>query len=670
MIFCLVAVFSVPAFAAGVTTAVIISAENLFQEYRGHVIGIALLIVFQAGMILWLLVLHRRRRNAEETSKTNEDRYRNVVETQTELICRFLPDTTLTFVNEAYCRHFLKSREELIGTKFIVLIPEHARPAALDHFASLIQNARSETHEHEVVLPNGERGWHQWTNRVISENGHRTELQGVGRDITQQKRAEEKLRLSESRFRIMADSAPVMIWIAEADRRYSYVNQGWLNFTGRAFEEELSSGWTSGLYRDDYRRCMDTYEAAFERREAFRMEFRLRGANGDYHWVYDNGTPRFSSDGEFLGYIGSCVDITDRKEAEEALQIAHEEVNRLKNQLEEDNIYLQEEIKLAHNVDEIIGESNAIKYVLFKSEQVAETNSTVLILGETGTGKELVARAIHSQSLRKDRPLVKVNCAALSATLIESELFGHEKGAFTGASARKRGRFELADGATIFLDEIGELPLELQPKLLRIIQEGEFERLGSSKTITVDVRIIAATNRNMKAEIENGKFREDLWYRLNVFPITVPPLRQRMEDLAPMVEHFVSTRSKKLGKEIHSISAASLKSLQSYSWPGNVRELENVIERAVINCSSPVLHISEHFGQSTAEEMLQDERTLEEIEKEYITRILHQTSWRIEGPNGAARILGLNPSTLRTRMMKLGIQRNYRGLAERAAKAF
>jgi formate hydrogenlyase transcriptional activator len=461
-----------------------------------------------------------------------------------------------------------------------------------------------------------------------------------------------------------------MIWIAEADRRYSFVNQGWLNFTGRTLEEELSSGWTRGLHRDDYREVLDTYEAAFERKEPFRMEFRLRQANGDYRWVYDHGSPRFSSDGQFLGYIGSCVDITDRKQSEEELRIAHEEVNRLKNQLQEDNIYLQEEIKLAHNVDEIIGESNAIKYVLFKIEQVATTNSTVLILGETGTGKELVARAIHSQSLRKDRPLIKVNCAALSATLIESELFGHEKGAFTGASGRKRGRFELADGATIFLDEIGELPLELQPKLLRIIQEGEFERLGSSKTIKVDVRIIAATNRNMKAEIENGKFREDLWYRLNVFPITVPPLRQRMEDVPLMVEHFASTTSKKLGKDIQSISAATLKSFQAYAWPGNVRELENVIERGVINCSSPVLHIAEHFNHSTAETVLQHERTLEEVEKEHITRVLQKTSWRIEGPNGAARILGLNPSTLRTRMMKLGIHRHFHGAADRAAKAF
>lgn len=330
----------------------------------------------------------------------------------------------------------------------------------------------------------------------------------------------------------------------------------------------------------------------------------------------------------------------------------------LKNQLQEENIYLREEVKLDHHVDEIIGQSNSIKYVLFKIGQVCETDSTVLILGETGTGKELVARAIHSHSLRKDRPLVKVNCAALSASLIESELFGHEKGAFTGASARKIGRFELADGATLFLDEIGELPLELQAKLLRVIQEGEFERLGSSRTVKVDVRIIAATNRNLKAEIEKGLFREDLWYRLNVFPITVPPLRQRREDIPAMIEHFVNGLSKKLGKPISSISSATLNKLKEHSWPGNVRELANVIERAVINSQGTVLHIVDQFEQPDTEELSDSARTLEQVEKEYIISVLNDTGWRIEGPYGAAKVLGLNPSTLRTRMIKLKIQKS------------
>ncbi len=636
---------------------------TFWEQYKWRVAGAISLIILQALLIVGLLINRARRRRAEAASQASELRHRNVVETQTELICRFKPDTTLTFVNDAYCRHFGKTREELIGTKYADLIPEHARGAALMYITSLIENQRAEMYEHEVVLPNGVRGWQQWVDHVVTgTNGHGIELQGIGRDITEKHRAEEELRLSETRFRYMADTAPVMIWITDTNMQCTFFNQRALDFTGRSMEELLGDGWGEGVPEEDYQKCVDIYTAAGERKEPFVMEYRMRHADGELHWVYDTGIPRFASDGEFIGYIGSSVDITDRKTAEEAVQIAHEEVQKLKNQLQEENIYLQEEIKLAHNVDEIIGESNAIKYVLFKIEQVSATDSTVLILGETGTGKELVARAIHSQSLRRDRPLVKVNCAALSASLIESELFGHEKGAFTGASARKMGRFELADGATIFLDEVGELPLELQPKLLRVIQEGEFERLGSSKTMKVDVRIIAATNRNMKVEVEQGRFREDLWYRLNVFPITVPPLRQRTEDIPPMVEYFVQTRSKKLGKGINSIPAATLKRLQGYSWPGNVRELENVIERGVINSTSPVLNILDQLAQAAPAE-LQKNQTLEQIEREYITGVLDQTLWRVEGAAGAAKILGLNPSTLRTRMMKLGIQKSLRKAA-------
>ena len=259
--------------------------------------------------------------------------------------------------------------------------------------------------------------------------------------------------------------------------------------------------------------------------------------------------------------------------------------------------------------------------MLFKIEQVAPTDTTVLITGETGTGKELVAHAIHSASSRRDRSLVKVNCAALSPTLIESELFGHEKGAFTGATARKIGRFELANEATIFLDEIGELPLELQAKLLRVIQEGEFERLGSSKTVKVDARIIAATNRNMKIAVEQGAFREDLWYRLNVFPITVPPLRDRKEDIPSLVEHFVKRFSQKVGRRISSIPPASMRILQDYTWPGNVRELANVLERAVINTNGTVLRVVDHFEKAQVE-LPQTNKTLEEMEKEYIIKQL------------------------------------------------
>ncbi len=259
--------------------------------------------------------------------------------------------------------------------------------------------------------------------------------------------------------------------------------------------------------------------------------------------------------------------------------------------MEAERAYLQDEIKLEYNFENIIGQSDGLKYVLYKVEQIAGSNTTVLILGETGTGKELVARAIHGLSLRKNRSLVKVNCATLPTSLIESELFGHEKGAFTGSGSRRLGRFEVADGTTLFLDEIGELPLELQAKLLRVIQDGEFERLGSSQTLKVDTRIIAATNRNLEEEVRKGSFREDLWYRLNVFPITVPPLRDRLDDIAPLVNFYVQKIGKRLGKSIQIVPAGVMHALQDYHWPGNVRELENVLERAVINTSGPKLRL-------------------------------------------------------------------------------
>ncbi|HPJ66268.1 MAG TPA: sigma 54-interacting transcriptional regulator [Desulfobacteraceae bacterium] len=346
-----------------------------------------------------------------------------------------------------------------------------------------------------------------------------------------------------------------------------------------------------------------------------------------------------------------------REEAEKGKQTAEAaffEIEKLKDQLEAERAYLQEEIKLQYNHENIIGQSDAIKYVLYKVEQIAPSNTIVLVLGETGTGKELVARAIHGLSSRKDRALVKVNCATLPSNLIESELFGHEKGAFTGAHSRHLGRFEVADGATLFLDEIGELPMELQPKLLRVVQDGEFERLGSSHTIKIDVRIIAATNRNLEEEVRRGRFRDDLWYRLNIFPVTVPPLRDRLDDIPLLVEFYVKKISRRMGKSIEFIPTSVMNALQSYHWPGNVRELENVLERAVINSSGPKLHLVDELKKQQ-KDLSTTQKTLEAVEHDHIVQILEQTHGKVSGKNGAAEILGLNRSTLRARMRKLGI---------------
>jgi chemotaxis protein methyltransferase CheR len=351
--------------------------------------------------------------------------------------------------------------------------------------------------------------------------------------------------------------------------------------------------------------------------------------------------------------------VTEREEAEKKKQIAENalsEIKKLKEQLEAERSYLQEEIKLEYNHTKIIGQSDGLKYVLYKVGQIASSDTTVLILGETGTGKELIARAIHDLSLRKNRPLVKVNCATLPANLIESELFGHEKGAFTGSLSKHLGRFEVADGGTLFLDEIGELPLELQAKLLRVVQDGEFERVGSSRTIKVDTRIIAATNRNLEEEVRKGRFREDLWYRLNIFPITVPPLRDRLDDIPFLVDFYVQKIAKRMGKSIEIISVSVMNALQQYHWPGNVRELENVLERAVINSSGSKLHLVDEL-KKPPQDFCSSPKTLAAVERDHILQVLEQSKWKISGKNSAAEILGLDRSTLRARMNKLNIQK-------------
>jgi len=344
----------------------------------------------------------------------------------------------------------------------------------------------------------------------------------------------------------------------------------------------------------------------------------------------------------------------DRKHKEQKLQNALSEIKKLKDQLQQENIYLRQEIELQHKHDEIVGKSKTIKYVLSQAEQVAETNSTVLILGETGTGKELLARAIHNLSPRKDRPMIKVNCATLPATLIESELFGRGKGAYTGALSSQIGRFEMADGSTIFLDEISEMSLELQAKLLRVLQEGEFERLGDPRTINVNVRVIASTNRNLAKRIEQGSFREDLYYRLNVFPITIPPLRERKEDIPLLVWRFTKQFNTIMGKKIDHIGNKDMDALKCYQWPGNIRELKNIIERAMIPCQDSTLRI--HLPGPTESKASQT-TVLADIEKRHIVNTLNSTNWRVGGKNGAAEILGLKRTTLLTKMKKLNIQR-------------
>ncbi|MFH7320545.1 sigma-54 interaction domain-containing protein [Desulfurivibrio sp. D14AmB] len=383
-----------------------------------------------------------------------------------------------------------------------------------------------------------------------------------------------------------------------------------------------------------------------------RAEDALQKAYGQLERMVEKRTQALVGANEQL-----LLEIEEHKATEASLRKANVEIKQLSDRLLAENIHIQREISRGSDFGDIIGKSDAISYVFFRVEQVAPQNATVLLLGETGTGKGLIARAIHSRSARKNRPMITVNCTALPENLIESELFGREKGAFTGANAQQMGRFELANGGTIFLDEIGEMAMPLQCKLLRVIQDGEFERLGSPHTIKVDVRIIAASNRKLEEEIRAGRFRGDLFYRLSVFPITIPPLRQRREDIPILVQYFVAKYNKKIGKEIDTVSKETMNALQEYQWPGNVRELENVIERAIITSHGPELQVLDRFDTFQDQGGRHEAQALADLERNHILKVLGETGWRIEGKKGAAIILGLNSSTLRARMRKYGLRR-------------
>jgi PAS domain S-box-containing protein len=467
-------------------------------------------------------------------------------------------------------------------------------------------------------------------------------------------------RRAEAKYRTVADFTYDWEYWANLDDSLEYISPSCERISGYKIQDFIANpSFFKEIIVPEDREVWDRHYHDSRREPKPReIQFRIQTRDGQTRWIEHNCQPVIDRQGSLQGFRASNRDITSRKLSEVDLRRAYTEIEKLKNRLEAETAYLQEEIKLEHNFESIVGNSAALKYVLYKVEQVAAADTTVLILGESGTGKELIARAIHNNSPRSVRPLVKVNCATLPAHLIESELFGHEPGAFTGAQTRQLGRFEVADGTSIFLDEIGELPLDLQIKLLRVLEHGEFERLGSSRTIKVDVRVVAATNRDLEEGVSKGRFRQDLFYRLNVFPITVPPLRLRAEDIALLALFFVEKASKRLGKSIEQIPGSVVQKLKDYSWPGNVRELENVIEPAVISSSGPKLRLADNLaGPTPNQQQPSPLKSLQENEKDHILRVLQSTSWRIDGAKGAALILDLNPSTLRSRMRKLGIQK-------------
>jgi len=419
--------------------------------------------------------------------------------------------------------------------------------------------------------------------------------------------------------------------------------------------EEMKDKFIGDLYNDeDMKRVMNVVEKVIEDGREHQVEYDFINKSGEIvPFYYGSGKLMEIGDEQYI--VGQSINISEIKKAQEKIASQLEEIIDLKNQLEVENIYLRQELLVIDSHSKIIGNSDILKHLFYRIEQVALLDTTVLLEGETGTGKELFAKDIHKKSTRSNKPLITVNCAALPASLIESELFGHERGAFTGALQKQIGRFELANGGTLFLDEIGEIPFELQVKLLRVLQEGEFERIGNPKTLTTDVRIIAATNRNLEEEIKRGRFRKDLFYRLSVYPITISPLRDRPDDIPHLVEHFVKRFNQKFRKNITRIPTKTIDQLKLYNWPGNIRELENIIERSMILSTTSTLKVEKL--KSIDKPSKEKFQRLEDYERDYIINVLDHTMWRINGSKGAASILDMHPETLRSRMRKLGIKR-------------
>ncbi|HTL59889.1 MAG TPA: sigma 54-interacting transcriptional regulator [Candidatus Limnocylindrales bacterium] len=480
------------------------------------------------------------------------------------------------------------------------------------------------------------------------------------------RRAERELWENQEFMELSISAGELGLWARDMEHDDLWTNPRLRSLFGFGPNDVLCLQDLIGrIHPHDRDRVIVEVERAQRTGVSFEGEFRVLLPEGGERWVAARGRAVDESGrhGMRKRRVGVMFDVTERKQAEQNLHAALVEIRRLKEQLEEENLYLKEEISEVKGFEEIVGQSDALKYVLTRVEQVAKTDATVLLQGETGVGKELFARAIHDRSSRSDGPYIKVNCATLPEALVESELFGHERGAFTGAERQRKGRFELADGGTILLDEAGELPAGTQAKLLRVLQEGEFERVGGSNTIKVRVRVIAATNRKLHDEVSAGRFRQDLFYRLNVYPITIPPLSQRREDIPLLVRHYARQLGERLGKTISEVPAQVMRAFTEYNWPGNIRELQNVIERAVIVSLDGVLRLPEPLIQATnatlSEVKTSNESSsissLNEAEREHILRALEATGWRINGPNGAAAMLKLHPSTLRFRMKKLGL---------------
>jgi PAS domain S-box-containing protein len=588
-----------------------------------------------------------------------EQRWRAVMQNISLLVAGSDIEGNIDYVNHYCCRVLGYTADELLGKPAIELVPENDR----SELKQRQQNARKGQIRPRVIrnmlTKEGRLRQVVWFHVVLRDAEDRIKgTLSIGEDVTELRIAQKALEDEKERMDIVLSTLDTGLALIDSD-----LNVLWVNETLRKmFPEGVPIGEKCYVIAENRTLPCEDCGAV----HAF--------ADGGVHvmerynvvidkWVKIVSLPIRDESGKVVQVLEATTDITERKQTEEARNRYLSEIEALKAQLEEENIYLREEIEAREGFKEIVGQSNAILYVIEKIRQVAETDATVLIQGETGVGKELVARAIHRTSKRATRPFIKMNCAALPVGLAEAELFGHEAGAFTGADRLRKGRFELADGGTIFLDEVSELPPDVQAKLLRVLQDGQFERVGSAHPLKADVRVIAATNRTLSEAVADGAFRSDLFYRLNVYPVTIPPLRDRRDDIPLLVNHFVPEIAARIGKSVDQIPQKVLEKLTAYDWPGNVRELANILERAVITSPDSVIRLPEEVAQTPMENgdktgtatQLVD---LQSVERQHILSVLNAVNGRISGPKGAAKILGLNPSTLRFRMKKLGISKN------------
>jgi formate hydrogenlyase transcriptional activator len=534
------------------------------------------------------------------------------------------------------------------------LVLQRTHPEDKDFVRRVIDRSAREGNdfdiEHRLLMPDQRIKYLHIIAHRRTDNSENLEFIGAVRDVTAAKTAQRKLKQDEAELRQLINFVPEHVLVMQADGRRLYENQAMRDYFGTSLEGiQAKDFYRKFVHPDDVASgALDERERAVARGAPWEGELRLRRKDGEYRWFLIRSNPLRDEDGTVIRRYATATDIDDRKRAEEGLQ--------------KENLALRAEIDKASMFEEIVGSSAALKEVLSRVSQVAPTDATVLLTGETGTGKELIARAIHKRSQRAAKAFVTVNCAAIPRALLGSELFGHEKGAFTGALQRRLGRFELAEGGTIFLDEIGELPADMQSALLRVLQEREFERVGGTHAIRADVRVIAATNRDLHAALIDKTFRSDLFYRLHVFPIEIRPLRERKEDIPLLVEYFIDRYASKMGKKIRSINRKSLELLESYFWPGNIRELQNVLERAVIVSEGDVLWIDERWfstERGTAEPATGTVSKLpRDREKKIIEATLAETQGRVSGPSGAARKLGIPSTTLESRIRSLKINKH------------